>query len=193
MIQELVHGYVDVAGRKGEELFAGVERRGSGDFPWTEAVRLLVNRGAGLLMAKERGESGFAVRNINKCVLGAGDARLIARHAYRWKAPERAEALGDALYSRAVEWKFRPSDKAVCGWEEAREAWLSAADEVSRAGKAGRSLYQAVRWVARRRTLGELATFGLDPVARVFRRMRRVVEARGPFDPGLARDWEVFN
>ena len=50
MIQELIHGYCDVAGKPGAELFADVPRRPPEALPFLEAVRLLVNRGAGLLL-----------------------------------------------------------------------------------------------------------------------------------------------
>ncbi len=220
MVQELVRGYFDVAGEKGESLFAGVERRAPEAIPWSEAARQLMNRGMGLLLAEEnlaaRGEaqnkasganlpqplhgvavSEFVVRNLNKCILGAGDARLVARHAYRWKAPERAEALGDSLYREAVEWKFRPRAEAVCDFETARSAWLSAAEEVfeagRRAGTLGRSLREGARWVVRRHTLGDLGSFGEDCTVRVLRRVHRHIRSRIPLNASLKRDWEVFN
>ena len=106
MVQELLRGYFDVAGEKGERLFAGIELRPAESIPWMEAARLMMNRGMGLLFAKRRIESAecridgssavgrrlsdeqrdFVNRNINKCVLGAGDARLITRRAYAWRA-----------------------------------------------------------------------------------------------------------
>ena len=199
MIQELLHGYFDVAGVKGEVLFAGVARKEPSEFPWMEAARLLMNRGMGLLFAKEegRGEKGdFVARNINKCVLGAGDARLIARHAYRWRAEERAEAIGDDLYSAAVEWKFRPSERAVCDWETAREAWLKALDYVGgESGRFGsdRTLFSAVRWIVRRRTLGNIRSLGKDPVVRVLECVGRHVRERTLPCASLRRDWEIFN
>ena len=55
MVQELLRGYFDVAGRKGEELFAGIRRVDAAELPWSEAARLLMNRGMGLLLAKEEG------------------------------------------------------------------------------------------------------------------------------------------
>ncbi|MBP5543344.1 MAG: hypothetical protein ILM98_04665 [Kiritimatiellae bacterium] len=204
MVQELVRGYFDVAGEKGERLFAGVERRAPEAIPWSEAARQLMNRGMGLLLAEEnlaaRGEAQngeFVVRNLNKCILGAGDARLVARHAYRWKAPERAEALGDSLYREAVEWKFRPRAEAVCDFETARSAWLFAAEEVfeagRRAGTLGRSLREGARWVVRRHTLGDLGSFGEDCTVRVLRRVHRHIRSRIPLNASLKRDWEVFN
>ena len=217
MVQELVHGYVDVAGEKGEVLFAGIERREPSDLPWMEAARLLMNRGMGLLLAAEKLQSvvdgrhptadcrlsnvhSFINRNINKCILGAGDAFLISRGLYRWRATERAdvcEAQGfDRLYRSAVEWKFRPSDGPVCDWETAREEWLDAKMNVVAAVDGEgfrRSFRSAARWVVRRRTLGEIATFGMNPVVRILDRVARCVESRSAIPPSLRRDWEIFN
>ena len=198
MIQELMHGYFDVVGKTGEEMFVEIERRPPSAFPWSEAARLLMNRGVGLVLAAEpERDRTFIVRNINKCVLGAGDAHLIARGAYAWRAEDRAAALGDGLYAAAVGWKFRPRAESVCDWETARARWLEAAEEAMEAGRRTgalrRSLYQAARWVVRRRTLGDLRTFGQVAAARLLRALTEVVRARGTMPPSLRRDWEVFN
>ena len=225
MVQELLRGYFDVAGVKGDRLFSGIERRPAEAIPWMEAARLLMNRGMGLLFAmKEESRSSklklekgtipisnsnsrlelyekrdFVNRNINKCILGVGDARLVARRAYAWRAVDRAKALGDALYDSALEWKFRPADEPVCSWEKAREAWLAALDEVSfgsrhaRDSRGSRTLRSAARWLARRRTVGELRTLGLDPVVRILETVSRHVRSRRAPDASLMRDWEVFN
>ena len=207
MIQELIHGYFDVAGKKGAEMFKGIEVRPPSAFPWSEAVRLLVNRGVGLLLAHEqmsaettndqRATSNFILRNINKCILGAGDARLIARGGYLWKAEERAAALGEPLYSAAVAWKFRPQQEGVCSWDEAQATWLKAVDEVMSAGRRTgamrRTVYQAARWIWRRRTVGDLATLGYGAVVRILLKLAPVVHRRAPLPPSLRRDWEIFN
>jgi len=214
MIQELIHGYFDVAGKKGAEMFKGIEDRPPSAFPWSEAVRLLVNRGVGLLLAHERMQpetanyqlpttnyqlptTNFILRNINKCILGAGDARLIARGGYLWKAEDRAAALGDPLYSAAVAWKFRPRKESVCSWDEAQAEWLKAVDEVMsvgrRTGAMRRTVYQAARWVWRRRTVGDLATFGYGAVVRILLKLVLVVRQRASLPPSLRRDWEIFN
>ena len=204
MIQELVRGYCDVAGRGGADLFASVVRRSAEELPWGEAARLLMNRGMGLLLASEPGMSSsiatacdFVNRNINKCVLGAGDARLVVRRSYRWRAVERADALGDALYSRALEWKFHPRSEPVCDWETARSAWIDAFGEVMeegrRVGALGRSVREAARWLARRRTFGEPSSFAQDCTVRVLKGVERAVRGRLPISPALMRDWEVFN
>ena len=198
MIQELVHGYCDVAGKPGAELFADVARRDPSALPAMEAVRLLVNRGAGLLLAAEPGaEPGFVARNINKAILGCGDARLIARGGYRWRALDRADALADDLYRAAVQWKFRPRPEPPCDWETARDIWLAAVDEIcaDHPTLRGRTLRAAARWLARRRSLGPapLRTLGLDPLVRILRAMLPLVRDCKPFPASLRRDWEVFN
>ena len=219
MVQELVRGYFDVAGEKGDRLFAGIEQRPAEALPWMEAARLLMNRGMGLLLAKCRIENveckiggasavesrmsvedrNFINRNINKCILGIGDARLVARHAYAWRVVDRAKALGDELYDAAVAWKFSPAEKPVCVWENARGAWLAAFDEVlsgsscSRNSRSSRTLRSAVRWLVRRRTVGELRTFALDPVVRILESVARHVRERHAPGAELVRDWEIFN
>ncbi len=202
MIQELVRGYFDVAGKKGDVLFSAIRRIDASEVPWMEAARLLMNRGMGLMLAHgemgngERGRD-FIDRNINKCVLGAGDARLVARHRYRWRATERAEALGDALYRSAVGWKFRPKDKPVCGWEDARACWMEAHEEVMCAGRSAgalaRSLREGARWIVRRRSLGAISGFGRNCTVRVLDGVARCVRARTAPDASLMRDWGVFN
>lgn len=211
MVQELVRGYIDVAGKKGDELFAAIERRPAEALPFGEAVRLLMNRGAGLLLARNlgvsaeeqnpsgteaRNQGGFAARNLNKCVLGAGDAILIARRQYAWRLEERAERIGDSLYSAAAEWKMRPRAEAPFTAEEARKAWMKAEAEVSRAfrasGEGARTLRHAARWVVRRLTFGPLPTFGLDPSFRVMREIGDAIRADAPFAPAMRKDWEVF-
>ena len=207
MIQELMHGYFDVVGKKGEEMFVEIERRPASAFPWAEAARLLMNRGVGLVLAKCKMESvkckvagdvqEFVNRNINKCVLGAGDARLIVRGEYQWRVEDRAAALGDKLYSAAVAWKFRPRAESVCDWETARARWLEVVEEAMEAGRRTgalrRSLYQAARWVVRRRTLGNWRTFGQVAAARLLQALAEVVRTRTTLPASLRRDWEIFN
>ena len=197
MMQELIHGYVDVTGATGDELFAGIPRREPSELPWIEAARLLMNRGMGLLFAREEKDVDFINRNINKCILGAGDARLIVNRGYRWRAPERAEALRDQMYRNAVAWKFRPAECAVCDWDTARDVWRAACEEVMENGACrgalGRSLREAARWVVRRRTFGAPASFGQNCTVRVLRSVARCIEKRLPLPEALRRDWEVFN
>ena len=199
MVQELVRGYFDVTGKKGEELFSGIAKIDASTLPWMEAVRLMMNRGMGLLLALEAFRSHeFIARNINKCILGAGEALLVLRRAYCWRANERVAALAatgdDGLYAAAVEWKFRPKAAPVCDWERARTRWLEAYDELCRGGRSGgKSVRSALRWLVRRHSLGDLTTFGLAPEERVLRRVAAAVRARKRVTSGLRSDWLVFN
>lgn len=194
MVQELIHGYFDVAGKRGNELFACVELRDASALPWTEAVRLLVNRGAGLLFANETDDLKFVARNINKCVLGCGDAVLVVQQAYSWRIEQRTMKLCQALYAKAVSWKFRPTAEPVCTWEVARQLWLETVGKVLAAEHDhARTLWQAGRWLIRRHTLGNPMSLGYEPVLRILYRMRHVIEKRHRFPKSLKRDWELFN
>ena len=201
MVQELVRGYFDVAGEKGESMFAGIAKIDAAKLPWMEAARLLMNRGMGLLFAMTGNHGGdFVNRNINKCILGAGDAFLVSRGLYRWRAEDRAAALKaqgyDGLYARAVEWKFRPCEEPVCDLETARDTWQNGYLEVVAAvgdDDYRRTLRNAARWLVRRRSVGELRTFALDPVVRVLESVARCVDRRQAPSASLLRDWNVFN
>ena len=220
MVQELVRGYFDVAGKKGEELFSGIAKIDAAKLPWMEAARLMMNRGMGLLFARCKVESAkckadgasavesrmsdadraFVNRNINKCILGVGDAFLVSRGLYCWRVEDRAAALAaqgdDGLYARAVEWKFRPTEKPVCDLETARETWLNGYVEVIAAvgdGDYSRTLRNAARWLVRRRSIGEIRTFALNPVVRILESVERHIRDRAAPDDSLMRDWEIFN
>ena len=95
MVQELLRGYFDVAGRKGEELFAGIRRVDAADLPWSEAARLLMNRGMGLLLAKEAAAKGLAVE-------------VDGGRAVSTKPPKRGGII-DAALPDAVTLKFASS------------------------------------------------------------------------------------
>ncbi|MDD3886121.1 MAG: hypothetical protein PHI35_04560 [Victivallaceae bacterium] len=94
--------------------------------PKSEGLRLLLNRGAGLLMSQQKLESvhfdreaaDFVNRNQNKAAQAVGDAFLIARGGYLQHGPERLNALEHepdfsetALisYRAALEFKYAPS------------------------------------------------------------------------------------
>ena len=74
---------------------------------------------------------------------------------------------------------------------------LAAVEKVDAIGRTSgavrRSIYQAARWIARRRTVGDLATLGYEPVVRILRRLVELVRDRCPIPGSLRRDWEIFN
>ena len=196
MIQELVNSYIDVAGAKGEKMFAHIVRRAPALLPWGEAMRLLVNRGAGLLLAAESKDETFIVRNIVKCILGSGDARLIAAGRYAWHIKERAARLNDSVYSRAVEWKLTPKKEGIVTWEEARNEWLCAAESIySRpvVPTLAQRAFNFARWIVRRKSLGPVSSLGLDPIVRIFLDMRELICARASFPAALKKSWQIFN
>lgn len=69
--------------------------------PLSEATRLLMNRGTGLLLAQEKlsaeelapGDADFVRRNIAKAALACGDAVLVASGRYHWSCRERHRRL----------------------------------------------------------------------------------------------------
>ncbi len=240
MVQELLRGHVALDPADFDlAAWSGVRPRAAADLPAGEAARLVMNRGMGLEFARRRlaanggRADAFVLRNLNKAVLGAGDARLIAEGRYAWRLDAREAALaGDATYARACAFKRRPTDDAAATsaalpraddaaatsaalpptddaaatsaalpraalpptWDEAFAAWRAAAAALfARRGRElrRRSPYQLARWIARRRTLGALATLGQDCTVRVLERIRATLADGVP--PDVERDWEVFN
>ena len=150
MMQELKRGYKLVAGR--DLLAQYLPELPAEKLPFSEACRLLFNRGMGLLMAGEKiknnsPESDFIMRNICKALLGCGDAILIAGGEYRWRISERMAALENsdlpekwkALYREAVEFKYSPHRQLkpdmIAYWQSAAEFFRAAVLRTAAAGK----------------------------------------------------------
>ena len=143
MFQELLRGWQLVWGEL--DLGRWIEPLDAEELPYSEAVRLLLNRGMGLVLAADRLRTGendpdFIVRNLNKAILGGGDALLLAAGEYRWHGNDRAEAYAGhvrreglpegyaALYAKAWRWKLEPvpvlpSDPAA-EWRKCRDFYL---------------------------------------------------------------------
>ena len=125
MMQELKRGYRLVAG---EDLLAEYLPEFSADkLPFSEACRLLLNRGMGLLLANEKinnasDDTDFILRNINKAILGACDAVLIAEKKYKWSIEERLQTVNASdlpcdykkFYAMAVKFKKSPHRTMNC-------------------------------------------------------------------------------
>ena len=145
MMQELKRGYRLVAG---EDLLAEyLPEFPAEEIPFSEACRLLLNRGMGLLLAGEKmsrnsGDTDFILRNINKAILGMGDALLIAQKNYKWKMGERLTAIRSMnlpeelkqLYSMAVEFKKsphrEPDQDMDLLWSDVREMFRKCMREI---------------------------------------------------------------
>ena len=95
MFQELRRGWKPVLG--GGEFEKHFPELDAAQLPVSEAVRLLLNRGMGLVFAGEtirkNGDADFIMRNLHKSVLGGGDAMLLAAGKYRWRGADRVEAF----------------------------------------------------------------------------------------------------
>ena len=119
MMQELKRGYHHVCGEDLIEKY--LIELPADKLPFSEACRLLLNRGMGLLLAGEKisensDDTDFILRNIYKAVLGTVDAMLITDGNYRWKISERLEFIEKSdmpesqkiLYREAVDFKRSP-------------------------------------------------------------------------------------
>ena len=134
MIQELFAGGRVVFGD--EHIFDNAPRRPFSELPWTEAARLLLNRGAGLLFARQRAsdpaEADFVRRNLHKAALGCGDAILIVHHDYRGTGTERLEALRKyyeaswliPAYEAALAFKYAPGTGKEPQYAYLLDCWL---------------------------------------------------------------------
>lgn len=119
MMQELKRGYVLICGK--DLLEEHLLEIPAENLPYSEACRLLLNRGMGLLLAADKlasnsADTDFILRNLYKAILGAWDAILIASGNYQWKIGDRLEAIRKSelpaiwkeLYREAVDFKHSP-------------------------------------------------------------------------------------
>ena len=158
MLQELKRGYHLVCG---EDLLGQyLPEIPAEKLPFDEACRLLLNRGMGLLLAGEKifgsaDDMDFILRNINKAILGAADAYLIARHGYCWKLADRLAAISNSdlpdcckkFYAQAVEFKKSPSrtlpQDLPALWFAVRDMFLDCAKDIC--GASCKTTYQQCR------------------------------------------------
>ena len=141
MMQELKRGYHPVSGEDLLEKY--LPELPAEELPFSEACRLLLNRGMGLYLAGEKiangsAERDFILRNLYKAILGAGDAMLISRGEYCWSIGERLERIEKsnlceawkAYYREAVEFKYAPHRKCKpdmqAFWHGVRDFFQSA-------------------------------------------------------------------
>jgi len=97
---DLVSGHRPLVGDLGS-LARCAHHREADQIPLSEATRLLMNRGSGLLFARERleqreftaADADFVRRNIAKAELALGDAVLVAHGLYHWSVRERHRQL----------------------------------------------------------------------------------------------------
>lgn len=143
MFQELLRGWKPVWGQADPEQW--IKPLEADRVPYSEAIRLLLNRGMGLVFAgnylKEgKNDPDFILRNLNKAYLGGGDALLISAGKYCWKGRERTAAYREhirsaglpekyaALYDRAFQWKQEPETELPAdpldSWRKCRDFYM---------------------------------------------------------------------
>jgi len=194
MIQEFIRGNKAIYGES--SMLSFIKEYPPEDIHVSEGLRLLVNRGMGLYLAQESDDQGFINRNINKAVLGSGDAILVAERRYRWNCREREKELGNDEYSRAVAFKFHPVGEPNVSWEVARLYWLYASEKVMLARSKElekRTLRSAVRYIYRTHRVGPLLQLGLDPLMRIFIALKQALEEKKTLSPEIINDWKIFN
>ena len=96
MYQELLRGWRPVWGKV--DLGEWISALNAAELPFSEAARLLLNRGMGLMFAAEKlnaetPDADFVMRNMNKVVLGCGDALILSAGRYQWHGAERVQAF----------------------------------------------------------------------------------------------------
>jgi hypothetical protein len=143
MFQELLQGNQLVYGQ--EDVLAAWPRLDPADIPPLEAYRLMLNRGAGILLAAGRltqqyatlPDLDFTLRNLHKAVLGCGDALLLQQKRYRYRSQERGELLRQCnplpgsvlpeIYAMSLLYKARPITEPDCDlpqfWVQVRQLW----------------------------------------------------------------------
>ena len=125
MWQELKHGHVVIYGP--ENILDRLPAFDLNNMPHEELARLMLNRGTGLLLARQRMEESrlededidFIARNIWKAVMACGDSYMAIRHTYSSSYQLRSE-LFDAYkddpeitgfyhwYKASIEFKLKP-------------------------------------------------------------------------------------
>ena len=196
MFQELRRGWRPVWGDADPTRF--IPELAPEELPFSEAARLLLNRGMGLLLAGEclaagKDDPDFIVRNMHKAALGAGDALLLAAGLYRWRGADRLTAFADyaaaealpeeyaALYEEAFRYKLEPKPvlpaDPVARWRQCRAFYLDAVRRAAGTGS-GASAEETAAGLSRR-AAGERSFANL---LRWLRRTRKMRFPAGAFD-----------
>ncbi|UCF79334.1 MAG: hypothetical protein JSW03_03550 [Candidatus Eiseniibacteriota bacterium] len=142
------------------------------ELPTTEATRLFLNRGLGLLsvlLQLETGEKGELVARRSavawsKIVLAAGDSLLLERRLYHWSYVERARRMREvARYSGLEPGFFDAYEKAVAFKLTADFSLLSSREPAALCSEAVRIHERHFQMAERQRTFAELADWSQYP------------------------------
>lgn len=145
----------------GDDVLGRIRLRGPADIARTEAMRLVVNRAAGLLLATGMPDPHARRIQAAKALLAAADARLLAAGVFapsqlerqgEWQRlrAEGREPAGAAPHRAWTEWAFHYKvDPASAPYADAQLAWAAAR----------RSLLAAVPVALRHAGLPDLAAY----------------------------------
>ena len=220
MMQELKRGYCLVSGEDLIEKY--LQELPAEDLPFSEACRLFLNRGMGLLFAWEKisdnsSDTDFILRNINKAILGACDAFLITEKKYKWSIGERLTEISNSalsadcktLYAQAVGFKKSPnrcvpSDLKTL-WSTARNVFKecmdsACAEDIYLKCKAERevSLKNFIKYCIKSRTfsLGNWKNYTVPAVAVLIKDVYQALDKQPDAEvekSKLYQQWLIFN
>jgi len=133
----------------------------SSELPMSEATRLFLNRGIGLLYAYlllARGEARHVLEKTaavawSKTVLAAGDAKLLQRRIYHWSYVERMKRIEEAAKSSAINPDFLENYKRAALFKLTADFGVLPARDPSRLCRDARIIHEEhFRQVEQRRT-----------------------------------------
>jgi len=137
MWQELREGHIVIYGD--DKVLNSLPVYDLHDLPRSEGLRLLLNRGAGLLFARQKFEQenistedrDFIGRNLYKAVLACGDVFLLLRNEYCISVQDKLSLLetlnADAvnIYRQAVQFKLSPEIYSIKQLRDLQEVVMS--------------------------------------------------------------------
>ncbi|MCX5800447.1 MAG: hypothetical protein NTX17_03565 [Candidatus Eisenbacteria bacterium] len=144
----------------------------SSDLPLTEATRLFLNRGIGLLyvlLSIERGETGSVSRKNaavawSKVVLAAGDAILLERKLYHWSYVERMKRIDEMSGSSVADGDFLQKHKSATLFKLTADFGVLPTQDPARLCVEARFLHEKYfRWVEQNRTFANLTDWTAYP------------------------------
>jgi len=145
----------------------------SSDLPLSEATRLFLNRGIGLLYTLvlfERGETGPALKKNaavawSKVVLAAGDGILLRRKLYHWSYVERMKRIGEVARLSDADGDFLKTYRSAALFKLTADFTVLPTQDPAELCFEARSTHEKYfRWVERERTLADITDWREYPV-----------------------------
>lgn len=145
----------------------------SSDLPLSEATRLFLNRGIGLLytlLSHERGETGQALKNNaavawSKVVLAAGDAILLRRRLYHWSYFERMKRIEEMARLSVVDAGFLKTHRSATLFKLTADFGVLPTQCPAELCSEARSIHEKYfRWLEQSRTFVNITDWRAYPV-----------------------------